>query len=217
MNIYQQALTITKKEREHLNGHLGKVIWFTGLSGSGKSTLANILEVELHKQDKQTYILDGDNIRQGLNKDLGFTDADRVENIRRIGEVAKLMMDAGLIVMTAFISPFKRERDMARQLIGEENFIEVFVDTPIEVCEERDSKGLYQKAREGKLPNFSGISSPYEAPENPDYTVDMSKQRSKAKAIQVILELLRMNQSREKSIKTTSEHHQRVNKLGEKN
>lgn len=189
-NIHQQALTITKKEREHLNGHGGKVIWFTGLSGSGKSTLANALEVELHKQGKRTYILDGDNIRQGLNKDLGFTDSDRVENIRRIAEVAKLMVDAGLIVMTAFISPFQRERDMAKQLIGKEHFIEVFVDTPIEVCEKRDPKGLYQKAREGKLPNFSGISSPYEAPDKPDITIDTSKQKSNAKAIQSILDLL---------------------------
>jgi bifunctional enzyme CysN/CysC len=189
-NIHQQALTITKKEREKLNGHPGKVIWFTGLSGSGKSTLANALEVELHRQGKRTYILDGDNIRQGLNKDLGFTDSDRVENIRRIAEVAKLMMDAGLIVMTAFISPFKREREMARQLIGEEHFIEVFIDTPIEVCEERDPKGLYQKARDGKLPNFSGISSPYEAPENPYIRVDTSKHKSNTKAIQAILDYL---------------------------
>lgn len=190
-NIHQQALTITKKEREHLNGHPGKVIWFTGLSGSGKSTLANALEVELHRQGKRTYILDGDNIRQGLNKDLGFTDSDRVENIRRITEVAKLMMDAGLIVMTAFISPFKRERDMARQLIGQEHFVEVFVDTPIEVCENRDPKGLYQKAREGKLPNFSGVSSPYEAPDMPDVKVNTSKQKSNGIAIREILELLK--------------------------
>jgi bifunctional enzyme CysN/CysC len=189
-NIHQQALTITKKEREILNGHPGKVIWFTGLSGSGKSTLANALEVKLHKQGKRTYILDGDNIRQGLNKDLGFTDSDRVENIRRIAEVAKLMMDAGLIVMTAFISPFQRERDMAKQLIGEEHFIEVFVDTPIEVCEKRDPKGLYQKARDGKLPNFSGISSPYEVPDKPDVTVNTIKQKSNAKAIQAIFDLL---------------------------
>jgi bifunctional enzyme CysN/CysC len=189
-NIHQQALTITKKEREQLNGHTGKVIWFTGLSGSGKSTLANALEVELHKQGKRTYILDGDNIRQGLNKDLGFTDPDRVENIRRISEVAKLMMDGGLIVMTAFISPFQRERDMAKQLIGEEHFIEVFVDTPIEVCEERDPKGLYQKAREGKLPNFSGISSPYERPEEADFVIDGSQIKNKMIALKKILGLL---------------------------
>ncbi|HJW02482.1 MAG TPA: sulfate adenylyltransferase subunit CysN, partial [Azospira sp.] len=132
-NVHKQALTIGRTERERLNGHQGKVIWFTGLSGSGKSTIANALEKELHAQGRHTYILDGDNVRQGLNKDLGFTDADRVENIRRIAEVAKLMMDAGLIVMTAFISPFRREREMARELIGQENFIEVFVDTPLEV------------------------------------------------------------------------------------
>jgi bifunctional enzyme CysN/CysC len=166
------------------------VIWFTGLSGSGKSTLANQLEVELYKQGKHTYLLDGDNIRQGLNKDLGFTDADRIENIRRIAEVAKLMMDAGLIVITAFISPFKREREMARQLIEEENFIEVFVDTPLEICEQRDPKGLYKKAREGKLPNFSGISSPYEAPENPDVTIHGNHIKSKSSSILQIIGLL---------------------------
>jgi bifunctional enzyme CysN/CysC len=163
-NVHQQALTITRADRENLNGHPGKVIWFTGLSGSGKSTIANALEVALHAQGKRTYILDGDNVRQGLNKDLGFTDADRVENIRRIAEVAKLMMDAGLIVMTAFISPFRREREMARELIGPENFVEVYVSTPLEVCEQRDVKGLYKKARNGQLPNMSGITSPYEPP-----------------------------------------------------
>ena len=167
-NVHRQALSITRTEREQLNGHPGKVIWFTGLSGSGKSTLANALELQLHAQGKRTYILDGDNVRQGLNKDLGFTDADRVENIRRIAEVAKLMMDAGLIVMTAFISPFRQEREMARELIGAENFVEVFVDTPLEVCEQRDPKGLYKKARSGQLPNMTGINSPYEAPLKPD-------------------------------------------------
>lgn len=163
-NVHQQALTITRATREQHNGHKGRVIWFTGLSGSGKSTIANALEVALHAQGRHTYLLDGDNIRQGLNKDLGFTDADRVENIRRIAEVAKLMMDAGLIVMTAFISPFRREREMARELIGPENFIEVYVSTPLAVCEQRDVKGLYKKARSGLLPNMSGISSPYEPP-----------------------------------------------------
>jgi bifunctional enzyme CysN/CysC len=189
-NIHTQALSINRAAREKQHGHKGKVIWFTGLSGSGKSTIANALEVELHKQGKHTYLLDGDNIRQGLNKDLGFTDADRVENIRRIAEVSKLMMDAGLIVMTAFISPFKREREMARQLIGEENFIEVFVDTPIQVCEERDPKGLYKKAREGKLPNFSGISSPYEAPENPDIVIHGSQAKTKSSSLKEIIDLL---------------------------
>jgi bifunctional enzyme CysN/CysC len=170
-NVHRQALSITREDRERLNGHVGKVIWFTGLSGSGKSTLANALEKELHAQGKRTYILDGDNIRQALNKDLGFTDADRVENIRRVAEVAKLMMDAGLIVMTAFISPFRAEREMARQLIGKENFIEVFVDTPLATCEKRDPKGLYKKARCGLIPNMTGINSPYESPENPHMTI----------------------------------------------
>ncbi len=170
-NVHWQALSITREDRERLNEHKGKVIWFTGLSGSGKSTIANALEKELHAQGKHTYILDGDNIRQGLNKDLGFTDADRVENIRRVAEVARLMMDAGLIVMTAFISPFRAEREMARKLIGEENFIEVFVDTPLEVCEQRDPKGLYRKARSGQLPNMTGIGSPYESPEHPNFII----------------------------------------------
>ncbi len=167
-NVHRQALSITRQGRERLNGHKGKVIWFTGLSGAGKSTLADAVEKELHAQGKHTYVLDGDNIRHGLNNDLGFTDADRVENIRRVAEVAKLMLDAGLIVMTAFISPFRAEREMARQLIGEDNFIEVFVDTPLEVCERRDPKGLYKKARSGKIPNMTGINSPYEVPLAPD-------------------------------------------------
>ena len=171
-NLYDQELSITRRDRERLNGHKCKVIWFTGLSGSGKSTIANILEKELHAQGKHTYLLDGDNVRQGLNKDLRFTNADRVENIRRVAEVAKLMMDAGLIVITAFISPFRAERELARNLIGEENFIEVFVDTPLAVCEQRDPKGLYKKARSGQLLNMTGISSPYEPPTQPDLVID---------------------------------------------
>ena len=171
-NVHKQALSITRQDREQINSHKGKVIWFTGLSGSGKSAVANALEVALHAQGKRTYLLDGDNVRQGLNKDLGFTDADRVENIRRITEVAKLMMDAGLIVMTAFISPFRQKREMARELIGPENFIEVYVSTSLAVCEQRDVKGLYKKARSGQLPNMSGISSPYEAPLAPQVTLD---------------------------------------------
>jgi bifunctional enzyme CysN/CysC len=169
--VHAQALSITRAHREGLNGHFGKVIWFTGLSGSGKSTIANALEQKLHAQGQRTYILDGDNIRQGLNKDLGFTDEDRVENIRRVAEVAKLMMDAGLIVLTAFISPFRAEREMARQLIGPDHFVEVFVDTPLEVCEQRDLKGLYKKARAGLLPNLTGIGSAYEVPLSPDFTI----------------------------------------------
>ncbi len=174
-NVHRQALSINREDRERLNGHPGKVIWFTGLSGSGKSTIANAFEKELHAQGKRTYILDGDNIRQGLNKDLGFTDADRVENIRRVAEVAKLLMDAGLIVMTAFISPFRAERELARELIGTERFIEVFVDTPLDVCEQRDPKGLYKKARSGQLPNMTGINSPYESPLNPTCILSLNK------------------------------------------
>jgi bifunctional enzyme CysN/CysC len=186
-NVHHQALSITRADRAHLNGHRGKVIWFTGLSGSGKSTIANALEKALHAQGKRTYILDGDNIRQGLNKDLGFTDADRVENIRRVAEVAKLMMDAGLIVMTAFISPFRQEREMARQLIGPGNFVEVYVNTTLEVCEQRDVKGLYKKARSGQLPNMSGIGSVYEPPLSPQFTLDGSVE-SPEQTIKSVLE-----------------------------
>ncbi|WP_286891871.1 sulfate adenylyltransferase subunit CysN [Achromobacter sp. UBA2119] len=171
-NVHRQSLTVTRTDRELMNGHSGRVIWLTGLSGAGKSTIANALEVALHHAGRRTYVLDGDNVRQGLNKDLGFTDAERVENIRRVAEVAKLMMDAGLVVITAFISPFRRERQMARDLIGEDNFTEVYVNTPLEVCEARDSKGLYKKARKGELPNLSGIGSSYEVPEAPDMVVD---------------------------------------------
>ena len=170
-NVHRQATGITAEDRAQLNGHAGKVIWFTGLSGSGKSTIANALELDLFAQGKRTYILDGDNVRLGLNKDLGFTEADRVENIRRVAEVAKLMADAGLIVMVAFISPYRLDRDMARELMGETEFIEVFVDTPLEDCEKRDVKGLYAKARRGEIPNMTGISSPYEPPLEPEITL----------------------------------------------
>ena len=169
-HLHHQSFTIDRGDREKLNGQKSKVIWFTGLSGSGKSTLANALEQQFHQQGRHTYILDGDNIRQGLNKDLGFSDNDRIENIRRIAEVAKLMLDAGLIVMTAFISPFRREREMARELIGAENFIEVYVATPLTICEQRDPKGLYKKARSGQIKDMTGIDSPYEIPEKPKYT-----------------------------------------------
>ncbi len=196
-NIHRQALSVARTDRERLNGHAGKVIWFTGLSGSGKSTLANALEVELHARGMRTYLLDGDNVRQGLNKDLGFTEADRVENIRRIAEVAKLMMDAGLIVITAFISPFQREREMARQLIGADAFTEIYVSTPLETCEKRDPKGLYQQARAGKIPNMTGVNSPYEAPENPDLEIDTSATPVSDLALQVIDYL--MDKSSEKS------------------
>ena len=168
-NVYPQPLSIDRSKRETLSGHKGKVIWFTGLPGSGKSTLANALERELYARGKRTYILDGDNIRQGLTKDLGFTDADRIENIRRVAEVARLMLDAGMIVIVALVSPFRQERAMAKSLIGAANFMEVFVDTPFDVCRQRDPKGLYRKAEKGKVKNMTGISSDYEKPIEPDF------------------------------------------------
>ena len=171
-NVHRQAVTVDRQARARLNGHAGKVLWFTGLSGSGKSTIANALERKLHDMGCRTYILDGDNVRLGLNRDLGFTDADRVENIRRISEVAKLMVDAGLIVLTAFISPFRAERLMAREMFEPGEFVEIFVDTPLSVAEERDPKGLYRKARRGDLPNFTGIDSPYEPPLNPEFRLE---------------------------------------------
>ncbi len=167
-NVHRQALTIDKSARAKLNGHKGQVVWFTGLSGAGKSTITNALEQKLYAKGYRTYVLDGDNVRHGLNRDLGFTDADRVENIRRIAEVARLMVDAGLVVLTAFISPFRSERDMARALFDPDEFTEVFLDVPIDVAESRDPKGLYKKARAGDLPHFTGIDSPYEAPETAD-------------------------------------------------
>ena len=173
-NVHRQALSVKREDRERLHGHPARVVWFTGLSGSGKSTIANALEVALHRRGQHTYILDGDNVRQGLNRDLGFTDADRVENIRRVAEVARLMCDAGLVVLTSFISPFRAEREMARELVGPDRFIEVFVSTPLAACEARDPKGLYRKARSGQLPNLSGIGSPYEPPTAPQLTIDAS-------------------------------------------
>ena len=174
-NIHLQSLSITKELREKINCHKGQVLWLTGLSGSGKSTIANALEKELYTQGKKTYILDGDNVRHGLNKDLGFTDKDRIENIRRVAEVAKLMCDAGLIVITAFISPFRSEREMARSLFQENDFKEIYISTPLKVAEKRDPKGLYKKARQGKIPNFTGIDSPYEIPTKPDLEINTSK------------------------------------------
>jgi bifunctional enzyme CysN/CysC len=171
-NIHWQAVEVNKAARREKNRHASAVVWFTGLSGAGKSTLANLLEKRLHAQGLRTYLLDGDNVRHGLNKDLGFTDADRAENIRRVAEVAKLMVDAGLVVITAFISPFRAERRMARDLLEAGEFIEVFVDTPLPVAEQRDTKGLYKKARRGELKNFTGIDSPYETPENAEIRVD---------------------------------------------
>jgi bifunctional enzyme CysN/CysC len=170
-NVHWQALEVDKGARAALKGQRPALIWFTGLSGAGKSTIANIVERKLLEQGRHTYLLDGDNVRHGLNKDLGFTDADRVENIRRVAEVAKLMADAGLIVLASFISPFRAERQLARDLLGED-FVEVFVDASLEVAEGRDRKGLYAKARRGELANFTGIDSPYEPPESPELHLD---------------------------------------------
>jgi bifunctional enzyme CysN/CysC len=170
-NVHWQALDINKSVRADLKGQKPAVLWFTGLSGSGKSTIANLVEAALFAQGRHTYLLDGDNVRHGLNRDLGFTDADRVENIRRVGEAAKLFVDAGLIVLVSFISPFRSERRMARDLVGQSEFIEVFVDTPIEVCMQRDPKGLYEKAKAGEIRNFTGIDSPYEAPQHAEVTL----------------------------------------------
>jgi len=171
-NVHWQALDIGREAHAALKNQKPAVLWFTGLSGSGKSTIANLVEKKLHRMNRHTFLLDGDNVRHGLNKDLGFTEADRIENIRRVGEVARLMTDAGLIVITAFISPFKVERDMVRSMLPDGEFVEIFVDTPLVEAEKRDVKGLYKKARSGQLKNFTGIDSPYEAPEEPEVRVD---------------------------------------------
>jgi bifunctional enzyme CysN/CysC len=176
-NLAWQALDVDKEARATLKDQAPFVLWLTGLPAAGKSTLANLVEKELHGLGRHTYVLDGENFRQGLSKDLGFTDADRVENIRRAAEVARVMVDAGLIVIVAFISPFRNERRMARSLVGEGEFVEVFVDAPLEVAEARDPKGLYAKARRGELRNFTGIDSPYEPPEAPDVHVDAAALR----------------------------------------
>jgi len=192
-NIHRQDLLVDKSSRARLNAHKPAILWFTGLSGSGKSTIANIVERELHARGVHTYMLDGDNVRHGLNRDLGFTDADRVENIRRVGEVARLFVDAGLIVLCSFISPFRAERRMVRELVGGDEFVEVFVDTPIEECMRRDVKGLYARAKEGKIKNFTGIDSPYEVPENPEVSVNTTDGSAEDAARQV-LEVLRDRQ-----------------------
>ena len=188
-NIHWQALDISRESRARLKNQKPAVLWFTGLSGAGKSTIANLVEKKLHRMNRHTFLLDGDNVRHGLNKDLGFTDADRVENIRRIGEVARLMTDAGLIVITAFISPFRAERRMVRDMIAAGEFIEVFVDTPLADAEKRDVKGLYKKARAGSLANFTGIDSPYEAPTAPEIRIDTMRM-SPQEAADLIVERL---------------------------
>ena len=174
-NITFHHHKISKEDREKLKNQKAVVFWLTGLSGSGKSTIANRLEEKLFNLGKHTYILDGDNIRFGLNSDLGFSEKDREENIRRIGEVAKLFVDAGIIVITAFISPFRKDRERVRKLFPNGEFVEIFIDTPLEVCKERDPKGLYQKAERGEIGNFTGIDSPYEKPENPEIHIDTTK------------------------------------------
>ena len=171
-NVHWQALDVTAQSRSDLKGHRASVLWLTGLSGSGKSTITNRVEAQLHAHGVHTFLLDGDNVRHGLNHDLGFTDADRVENVRRIAEVARLMADAGLIVLVSFISPFRAERRLARERAGEDRFVEIFIDTPLAVAEASDVKGLYAKARRGELKNFTGIDSPYEAPEDPEVRID---------------------------------------------
>jgi bifunctional enzyme CysN/CysC len=188
-NVHWQALDVGRETHARLKGQKPAVLWFTGLSGAGKSTIANLVEKKLAAMGNHTFLLDGDNVRHGLNKDLGFTEADRIENIRRVGEVARLMTDAGLIVLTAFISPFRAERDMVRRMMAEGEFIEIFVDTPIEEAERRDVKGLYAKARAGELPNFTGIDSPYEAPENPELWIDTTELTAE-QAAERIVELL---------------------------
>jgi bifunctional enzyme CysN/CysC len=189
-NVHWQALDVTREVRAGLKGQQPAVLWFTGLSGSGKSTIANLVEKKLAHLGKHTFLLDGDNIRHGLNKDLGFTQADRIENIRRIGEVARLMTDAGLIVLTAFISPFRAERELVRSMLPAGEFIEIFIDTPLAEAEKRDVKGLYKKARSGELPNFTGIDSPYEAPESPQIRIDTTSMSAEAAADLIVARLL---------------------------
>ena len=184
-NIVPHQHVITRRDRNKRNGYPSKLIWFTGLSGSGKSTLAGAFETFLYNKGFNTYILDGDNVRSGLNKDLDFSESSRKENIRRIAEVSNLFLDAGLVVLTAFISPFKEDREQAKELVGYDNFIEVFIDTPLEVCERRDVKGLYKKARAGQIQNFTGIDSPFERPEHPDVHI-----RTEGKSVEESLQEL---------------------------
>jgi bifunctional enzyme CysN/CysC len=189
LNIHRQHLEVGRETHSTLKGQKPAVLWFTGLSGAGKSTIANLVEKKLVARGRHTYLLDGDNVRHGLNRDLGFTEADRIENIRRVGEVARLMADAGLIVLTAFISPFRAERHMVRRMMAEGEFVEVFVDTPLAEAEKRDVKGLYAKARAGELKNFTGIDSPYEPPESAEIHIDTT-QLSADEAADLVVERL---------------------------
>ncbi|KOR33438.1 adenylylsulfate kinase [Achromatium sp. WMS3] len=188
-NIVWHHATVTRARREAQNGHRGAIIWFTGLSGSGKSTLAHAVEENLHQRGCRTFVLDGDNVRHGLCGDLGFSAEDRTENIRRIGEVAKLFMEAGILVLTAFISPYRVDRKHARGMVEHGDFIEIYCNTPLNICEERDVKGMYKKARAGLIKEFTGISSPYEAPQNPELTVNTDNIDVDVCVLQIINEM----------------------------
>lgn len=189
-NIVWHAQTLSKEERSTLKAQRSAILWFTGFSGSGKSTVANALEQALFQRGYHTYLLDGDNVRHGLNKNLGFSAEDRVENIRRIGEVAKLFVDSGVIVLSAFISPYRHDRRLVRELVGDGEFIEVFVDTPLEVCESRDPKGLYKKARAGEIKGFTGIDDPYEVPERPEITLHTEQHSVEESVTQILKDLV---------------------------
>ena len=189
LHTVTQNYKITKSQRELLHGHKSYLLWFTGLSGSGKSTLANLVEIELHKKGLSTYILDGDNVRQGINKDLSFAPKDRSENIRRIAEISNLMLDAGVITLAAFVSPYKKDREVVKQIVGPDKFIEIYVNTSLEACESRDVKGLYKKARAGEIKNMTGISAPYQAPIHPDLEVITDGQPIE-QSVETILEFI---------------------------
>ncbi|MDQ0200226.1 adenylyl-sulfate kinase [Neobacillus ginsengisoli] len=191
-NIFHQSFEVTKEQRQALHGHKSYILWFTGLSGSGKSTIANIIERKLHELGISTYILDGDNLREGLNQNLGFSQEDRKENIRRTGELAKLFVDSGIVVITTLISPYAEDRKEIRKRVAKGEFIEIYVKCPLEVCEKRDTKGLYKKARKGELTNMTGISAPYEVPETPEIVIETS-QYSSEECGQEIINYLKIN------------------------
>src|SRR3989338_538100 len=199
-NVVWHHATVTRARREAQNGHRGAIIWFTGLSGAGKSTLAHAVEEHLHQMGCRTFVLDGDNVRHGLCGDLGFSAADRVENIRRVGEVAKLFMEAGVIVLTAFISPFRGDRNKVRAMVQPGEFVEIYCQCPVGVCEQRDTKGLYKKARAGEIGQFTGISSPYEAPDRPELVVNTSERSLQDCVQQVAAEVLRFTRSEERRV-----------------